>query len=104
HEPSRAVANAGYVANLAAAPRLARGDGAVAYLAIEPPDAPWPPLKAGESATAGPFYLVWVRPELGRIQSGQWPYQIARIESVAPIVKRYPVRATAPGMSAQAPL
>ena len=103
-ETIRFVANDGYVANLAAAPLLARGDGAVAYWAIETPDAPWPPLKAGESATAGPFYLVWVRPELGGIQSGQWPYQIARIESVAPLVKRYPVLAPAPGLSAQDPI
>jgi mono/diheme cytochrome c family protein len=103
-ETIRFVANDGYVANLAAAPLLARGDGAVAYLAIEPPEAPWPALKAGESATAGPFYLVWVRPELGGIRSGQWPYQIARIESVAPLVKRYPMLAPAPGLSAQDPI
>jgi mono/diheme cytochrome c family protein len=103
-ETIRFVANDGYVANLSAAPLLARGDGAVAYLAIEPPDAPWPALKAGESATAGPFYVVWVRPELGGIRSGQWPYQIARIESVAPLVKRYPMLAPAIGLSAQDPI
>src|ERR1700686_1516007 len=78
-ETIRFVANDGYVANLAAAPLLARGDGAVAYLAIESPDAPWPPLKAGESATAGPFYVVWVGPERGGITSEQWPYQVVKI-------------------------
>jgi mono/diheme cytochrome c family protein len=103
-ETIRFVANDGYVTTLAAAPLLARGNGAVAYLAIEPPDAPWPPLKAGESATAGPFYVVWVHPELGRIQPGQWPYQVARIESVAPLVKRYPMLAPAIGLSAQDPI
>jgi mono/diheme cytochrome c family protein len=103
-ETIRFVANDGYVANLPAAPLLARGDGAVAYLAIEPPDAPWPALTPGESATAGPFYVVWVRPELGGIRSGQWPYQVARIESVAPLVKRYPMLAPALGLSAQDPI
>jgi mono/diheme cytochrome c family protein len=103
-ETIRFVANDGYVATLPAAPLLARGDGAVAYLAIEPPDTPWPALKTGESATAGPFYLVWVRPELGGIRSGQWPYQVARIESVAPLVKRYPMLAPATGLSAQDPI
>jgi len=103
-ETIRFVANDGFVANLPAAPLLARGNGAVAYLAIEPPDAPWPPLKSDESATAGPFYLVWVHPELGGIHDEQWPYQIARIESVPPLVKRFPVLAPASGLSAQDPI
>jgi len=103
-ETIRFVANDGFVANLPAAPLLARGNGTVAYLAIEPPDAPWPPLKAGESATAGPFYLVWVHPEMGGIHDEQWPYQIARIESVLPLLKRYPVLAPASGLSAQDPI
>jgi mono/diheme cytochrome c family protein len=103
-ETIRFVANDGFVANLPAAPLLARGNGAVAYLAIEPPDAPWPPLKSDESATAGPFYLVWVHPELGGIHDEQWPYQIARIESVLPLVKRFPVLAPASGLSAQDPI
>ena len=103
-ETIRFVANDGYVANLPAAPLLARGDGAVAYLAIEPPDAPWPPLKPGESATAGPFYVVWVHPESGGVRAGQWPYQVVRVESVAPLVKRYPMLAPAASVSAQNPI
>ena len=103
-ETIRFVANDGFVANLPAAPLLARGNGAVAYLAIEPPDAPWPPLKSDESATAGPFYLVWVRPDLGGIREEQWPYQIARMESVLPLVKRFPMLAPASGLSAQDPI
>jgi mono/diheme cytochrome c family protein len=103
-ETVRFVANDGYVATLPAAPLLARGDGAVAYLAIEPPDTPWPVLKAGESATAGPFYVVWARPEQAGIRAAQWPYQVARIESVAPLVRRYPMLAPAAGVSAQDPI
>jgi mono/diheme cytochrome c family protein len=103
-ETIRFVASDGFVATLPAAPLLARGAGAIAYLAIEPPEAPWPPLKAGESATAGPFYLVWVRPEPAGIRAEQWPYQIARIESVLPLVKRYPMLAPASGVSAKDPI
>jgi len=99
----RFVATDGFVATLPAAPLLARGDGAVAYLAIEATDAPWPPLKAGEPATAGPFYMVWLRPERGAITQEQWPYQIARIEVVAPLAKRYPMLLPSAGLSATNP-
>jgi len=98
----RFVAQDGFVATLPVAPLLAR-DGAVAYLAVEPSDAPWPPLKAGEAATAGPFYLVWLRPERGGIVPEEWPYRIARIESVAPLAQRYPALSPAPGLSARDP-
>jgi mono/diheme cytochrome c family protein len=102
-ESIRFVANDGFVATLFAAPLLAKGDGAVAYLAVETSDTPWPPLRAGEAATAGPFYLVWTHPDRGGIVPEQWPYQIARIESVAPLSKRYPALAPAPSLSARDP-
>src|ERR1700694_2322687 len=40
----------------------ARPGGAQAYLAIETAEAPWPPLP-GKEVSAGPFYVVWLRPE-----------------------------------------
>jgi mono/diheme cytochrome c family protein len=88
----RFVASDGFAATISAAPLLASAaDGARAYIALEPPAAPWPPLRAGAAATAGPFYLVWLRPEKGRIVPEQWPYQIAKIEDIAPIAVRFPV-------------
>jgi len=99
----RFVTRDGFVASLPAAALLAGGAGAVAYLAIESTEAPWPPLKAGDAATAGPFYLVWQRPERGAIVSEQWPYQILRIEAVAPLAKRYPMLAPASTLSARDP-
>jgi mono/diheme cytochrome c family protein len=99
----RFVARDGFVASLPAAALLAAGDGAVAYLAIESTDAPWPPLKAGDAATAGPFYVVWLRPERGAIVREQWPYQVVRIEAVAPLAKRYPMLAPAAALSARDP-
>lgn len=95
----RFVASDGFVATIPVAPLLSRG-GAIAYLAIEPADALWPPLKPDASATAGPFYLVWLHPERGNITPEQWLYQIARIEAVAPLLKRYPMLAPAASLSA----
>jgi mono/diheme cytochrome c family protein len=99
----RFTAADGFVATLPAALLLAR-EGAVAYLAVEPADAPWPPLKAGESGSAGPFYLVWARPEKAAIAPEQWPYKIARIEAVAALVKRFPMIAPAPKLRANHPI
>ncbi|HEY2864741.1 MAG TPA: cytochrome c [Casimicrobiaceae bacterium] len=98
-ETLRFVASDGFVATIPAGPLLSR-NGAVAYLAVEPADAPWPALKLDAPATAGPFYLVWLHPERGNITPEQWPYQVARIEAVAPLLKRYPMLAPAASLSA----
>jgi mono/diheme cytochrome c family protein len=47
-----------------------------AFLAIEDPKSPWPPLP-GKAASAGPFYLVWTNPKASSVSSEEWPYQIA---------------------------
>jgi mono/diheme cytochrome c family protein len=87
----RFVAADGFVATLQIAPLLATSDDAArAYLAVEAPNARWPALRAGAPASAGPFYLVWLRPEKSHIVPEQWPYQIAMLEEVAPITTRYP--------------
>lgn len=87
----RFIASDGFAATISAAPLIADGDeGARAYLAIEPPSAPWPAIKEGSPATAGTFYLVWLRPEKGRITPEQWPYQVAGIDDVAPLTTRFP--------------
>ena len=100
----RFVAADGFAATLPAAALLAREGGAVAYLAVEPADAPWPPLKAGQTASAGPFYLVWLHPEKGAIAPEQWPYQIVRIEAVASLAKRFPMIAPAVKLAAGHPI
>jgi mono/diheme cytochrome c family protein len=101
----RFVASDGFAATIPAAPLLASdADGARAYLAIEPPSAPWAPLKAGNPATAGTFYLVWLRPERARIAPEQWPYQIAKIEDIAPIASRFPALAPAANVAATGPI
>jgi mono/diheme cytochrome c family protein len=101
----RFTAGDGFAASLPAALLLAKADsGARAWLAIESRDAPWPPLRAGDAASAGPFYLVWTQPERGRIVPEQWPYRIARIEEAAPLAVRFPAIAPAAGLAADSPV
>jgi mono/diheme cytochrome c family protein len=102
-ESIRFTAADGFVATLPAAALLAH-EGPVAYLAVEPPEAPWPPLKAGEAPTAGPFYLVWTAPDKAVPASEQWPYRIVRIEVVASLAKRFPMIAPAARLAANDPI
>ncbi len=60
--------------------------------------------RPGKSSTAGPFYLVWLRPERGGISPEQWPYQVVKIESVLPLARRFPMVAPAAGVSARDPI
>ena len=101
----RFVAADGFAATIAAAPLLSVSEDAPrAYLAVEPPAAAWPALKPGSQATAGPFYLVWLRPEKGRIVPEQWPYQIARIDGVQPVAIRFPALAPAASVQSTDPI
>jgi mono/diheme cytochrome c family protein len=62
-----------------------------AYIAIEDPKARWPdlPLK-GHTGTAGPFYLVWLRPELSQILQEEWPFKIVGFDVKGSIRELYP--------------
>jgi mono/diheme cytochrome c family protein len=72
---------------------------AVAWLAIEPADTPWP-LLPGKTATAGPFYIVWIGAEAATIRSEQWPYQVAKIESHPSPAARWPALGVDPALPA----
>jgi mono/diheme cytochrome c family protein len=72
---------------------------AVAWLAIEPADTPWP-LLPGKTATAGPFYIVWIGAEAATIRSEQWPYQVAKIESHPSPAARWPALGVDPTLPA----
>jgi mono/diheme cytochrome c family protein len=99
----RFTAGDGFAVTLQAEALLAGGDRAPrAYLALEPPDAPWPPLKAGDPASAGPFYLVWTHPERALIVAEQWPHQVARIEETQPLAARFPAIVPPPSLAADA--
>jgi mono/diheme cytochrome c family protein len=72
---------------------------AVAWLAIEPADAPWPPLP-GKTASAGPFYIFWIGTAASTIRSEQWPYQVAKLESQPSPAARWPALAVDPALPA----
>jgi mono/diheme cytochrome c family protein len=75
----------------------------VAWLAIEPDDARWPPLP-GKSASAGPFYIVWTGATVAAIRSEQWPYHVAKIESQPSPVARWPALDVDPALPATHPV
>lgn len=70
---------------------VARGasGGAVAWIAVEDPAAPWPSLPHG-SGSAGPFYLVWEHPERSGVGREQWPYNVVRISVAENPLLRWP--------------
>ena len=83
---------------------LAKGPGLVAYLAIETADAPWPPLRAGDAATAGPFYLVWSGSDKSAAAAAPWPYQVSRIEELQAAAQRFPMLLPAARVAANHPI
>jgi mono/diheme cytochrome c family protein len=88
-----AVALNGFVAQLPPDLLLKTDESkAVAWLAIEPAEHPWP-LIPGKDLSAGPFYIVWTGAEVERIRSEQWPYQLAKLVSQPSPVSRWPTLA-----------
>ncbi|PWB35966.1 cytochrome C [Pseudomonas sp. SDI] len=96
------VALDGFAAELEAAPLLQEGP-ARAWLAIEDPQQPWPPLAPGKPS-AGPFYLVWSHPEASAISPEQWPFQVASIRRLAPLAERFPALRPDPQLAADDPV
>lgn len=77
--------------------------GAVAWVAVEDPTHPWPPLPR-LSESAGPFYLVWVHPERSGVRTEQWPYALASVTLVESPMHRWPQLALPPGKADDATL
>ena len=94
----QAVALDGFAAELPAAILLAK-EGAKAWLAIEDPQRPWPPLAKGKPS-AGPFYVVWTDPAASQVGPEQWPFQVAMIRQLEPVEHRFPNLLPAPNAGA----
>ncbi len=75
---------------------------AVAWLAIEPADSPWPRLP-GKTGSAGPFYIVWTGAAVATIRSEQWPYQLKKLASQSSPLERWPALDVDPALSADDP-
>jgi hypothetical protein len=83
-----AVASDGFAAQLPGRLVLQQADtGPRAWLAIELPAEPWPPLP-GKPASAGPFYVVW-SDDTG-IGPEQWPYMVVKLARRQPPEQRWP--------------
>jgi len=98
----QAVALDGFAAELAAAPLLQQS-GAQAWLAVEDPAQPWPPLATGKPS-AGPFYLVWTQPQASRISPEQWPFQISTIKQLKTVAERFPALLPDPALAVDDPI
>lgn len=72
---------------------------AVAWLAIEPADAPWPQMP-GKTASAGTFYIVWTGAAAATIRSEQWPYHVAKLETQPSPSSRWPALGVDPALPA----
>lgn len=82
------VASDGFAADIPVSVLLQRSR-AEAWLAVEDPKHPWPSLP-GKHVSAGPFYVVWLQPDAGRINPEQWPYQLATIREIEQAAQRFP--------------
>ncbi|AVD94388.1 MULTISPECIES: cytochrome c [Pseudomonas] len=98
----QAVALDGFAAEMPAAALLQPGP-ARAWLAVEDPGKPWPPLGQGKPS-AGPFYLVWTAPQASGIRPEQWPFQIATLRKLTPVDQRFPALLPDPKLPADSPV
>ena len=74
----------------------------IAWVAIEPADHPWPKVP-GKDYTAGPFYVVWTKPEASGIRSEYWAYQLAKLQSQLSPEARWPALAVDQALPADDP-
>jgi len=65
---------------------------AVAYVAIETADEPWPLLPA-KARSAGPFYIVWLGDRSAAVPALEWPYRVFRLAVQDAPTKRWPALA-----------
>lgn len=98
----QAVALDGFAAEMPAAQLLQPGP-ARAWLAVEDPGKPWPPL-GQDKPSAGPFYLVWTAPQASGIRPEQWPFQIATLRKLAPVDQRFPALLPDPMLPTDSPV
>ncbi|MEP6899609.1 MAG: cytochrome c, partial [Rhodanobacter sp.] len=58
------------------------------------------PVTGKDHGGVGPFYVVWVQPQLSHIGSEQWPYQLAGIRRTTTLAERFPALLSDPTLSA----
>ncbi len=91
----------GFAAEIPAALILNRR-GSEAWLAIEEPARRWPSLP-GRHGNAGPFYVVWTRPQAAQVSPEQWPYQLTTIRKLDSVAVRFPTILPDPALPSSSP-
>lgn len=76
--------------------------GSVAFVAVEDPAQPWPPLP-GKDASAGPFYIVWQDPSRSAVGTELWPYQTIALSGAESPAHRWPQMRVSDDLVADAP-
>ena len=74
-----------------------------AFLAIEDPAAPWPPIP-GKSYGAGPFAIVWKLAPSVTVSSEYWAYRLAGLGVTDSPVRRWPVLGVGSEVPADSPV
>ena len=78
---------------------------AEAFVAIEDPASPWPPLPQSKGKlSAGPFYIVWRTSGTAAISSEYWAYKLAALTVTDSPFKRWPGLAVAANVPATDPI
>jgi mono/diheme cytochrome c family protein len=74
-----------------------------AFIAIEDPAAPWPPLP-NQTTSAGPFYMIWKLGPGARVSSEYWGYHLAALTVIEGPLERWPVLAVGADVPANDPI
>ncbi len=99
------VATDGFSASMDPARLLNTSEsGAIAYVAVEPQDQPWPAIRPNSKTTAGPFYVVWDQPERSKISPEEWPFHLAKFVIQEPAHVRFPAIRPDPKLAADHPV
>jgi mono/diheme cytochrome c family protein len=99
------VATDGFSASIAPDRLLNTSEaGAIAFVAVERQEQPWPPLRPGSKTSAGPFYVVWSHPERSKISPEEWPFHLAKFVIQAPAHVRFPAIRPEAGLAVDHPV
>ena len=76
-----------------------------AFIAIENPNAHWPPIPQDkEKSSAGPFYIVWRTSGVAEVSSEYWAYKLATLTVTDSPFKRWPGLGVDPVIAAADPI
>jgi mono/diheme cytochrome c family protein len=78
-------------------------DGPKPFLAVETPEAKWPPIPDHGKETPAPFFLVWQDATPGEISSEYWVYKLASLTVTDSPFKRWPALHVADDLPATHP-